>query len=64
MQTQIPLSMREARAVRNALTEFLCATAGDRDDAEVAHERAVVEALIVRLDGRFGKGIQWSPRLV
>jgi hypothetical protein len=63
MQTQFPLSLREARAVRGALTEVLCLTASDRGDAEVGRERAVVERLIARLDRRFGSGIQWSPKL-
>ena len=63
MQSEITLSMREARAIRSALTEFLCSTAGDRGDAEVERERTVVERLIVRLDGRFGNAVQWSPRL-
>jgi hypothetical protein len=63
MQTQFPLSVREARAVRGALTELLCSTAGDRGDAEVRRERAIVERLIARMDRRFGSAIQWSPRL-
>jgi hypothetical protein len=63
MQTQFMLSLREARAVRSALTEVLCSTASDRGDAEVGSEREAVEGLIDRMDRRFGSAIQGSPTL-
>lgn len=63
MRNAFPLSVSEARSLRAALTEFLSSTAGDRGDAGVRRERAVVERLIARMDRRFGSAIQWSPKL-
>lgn len=63
MRTKLPLSVSEARAARGALTELLCSTAGDPNDAEVGSERTVVERLIVRLDRGLGHAIQWAPGL-